>query len=385
MERGYAIGRYEPDSILASVMASMSFEDVVTIFNGPRGCYNMDAGYSRRCVGATEGRMDSRTECMFIEDEDYIFGSTERVRRAVEAMNGEGYRLITVIDSPGASMTGDTRGRLRNDCGVPVLHMKNLYDGIDFVRGYDDAVSQIIRRSDEPAIAEGTPRLCLLGCPPSYIGWRGSVGELRALFAICGIDVVATPGCGGSFSDLNGIRRGDFCTSIVSEFVDASMKTLTSRGLNGIDTEGTVPIGFTFTAEWVVRICEAMGKDPRPAVEIIRRRSKSASATIRGAYLKDSLEDRTFCVSSVRSVEDILSDWLEDYLGMTRCDISHLDSCDFVFGDGYLTEQVNRSGRKDVRGIPLEFLKMSRTMFVPRQLFACDGCLYLLDEIFQGL
>lgn len=375
------IREYEPDGCLAAAMAALSFEDAVVLFNGPCGCYNMIAGTTYRHIPKIkEGPIDNRMECLFIEEEDFVFGTAEKVNRALDSIEGTGYGLAVLMDSPGVSVTGDVNWSFKSRTESPLLHVETPMASKDFIEGFDKVVSQILRVCRTPDKHEkGRPSVNLLGCCPSYLGWRESVAELTALLDSAGVDVVSTPGCGGRFSDLSDAMKADLNVPVIPEYCSRSCRTIESMGGPGTLRNAPVPIGHSATVSWMEAVCDELGTDPSEAISSIRSKRRSLSDAIRASYYRDGFEGKTFATDLPTSVSNSLSSWLEDYLGMVRSDP---ESASFMYGSGY-TER--RSPDSDARFIPLEFLPRAGSFFIPRQVMGPSGTLYLVEETYAGL
>lgn len=375
------IEEYEPDGCLAAAMAALSFEDAVVLFNGPCGCYNMIAGTAYRHIPKSrEGPIDNRMECLFIEEDDFVFGTAEKVNQALDSIEGTGYGLAVLMDSPGVSVTGDVNWSFKSRTESPLLHVETPMASKDFVEGFDKVVSQILRVCGTPEKHEKErPSVNLLGCCPSYLGWRESVAELTALLDSAGVDVASTPGCGGRFSDLSDAMKADLNIPVIPEYCRRSCRIVENMGGPGTLRNAPVPIGHSATVSWIEAVCDELGTDPSEAVSSIRSKRRSLSDAIRASYYREGFEGRRFATELPASVSNSLSSWLEDYLGMIRSDPG---SASFVYGSGY-TER--RSPESDARFIPLEFLPRAGGLFIPRQVLGPTGTLYLVEETYAGL
>ncbi len=370
---------YEPDGLLASVLATLSFDDTVVIFNGPCGCYNMIAGTANRLIPKRrDSAVDNRMECDYIEDEDFIMGTVSKVNRALDSMRDAPYEMVAVIDSPGVSVTGDVNWRYGSRNGSATLHMESLLNIKDFAEGYDVAMSQIVGVYDGYKGGESDmPSVNLLGCCPSFIGWRESVAELRSLLELVGVKVCSTPGCGGSFKGLGDMYQADISVSVVPEYCLRTCEEIAKGGGPGVFRPSSVPVGFSGTETWISEVCSELGVRPDNALDLIGRSRRDASAIIRSAYHKDGFESRPFSVRLAASISDCLASWLEDYLGMVRSD----NNPEIAYGTGYSErdsdDPVLRRGT-----VVLEHPMPPRTFFLPRQAFGCRGASFILEETF---
>ena len=386
MEIGQVVNNYHPDGLTAALLAASSFDDTVCIFNGPQGCFNYQASVSGHYANYDlVQKIDNRVQCLRVENEDYIFGTRDKIEKALRNMDDNGYSLIVLIDSPGVSVTGDSLRSFRCTKTSPFLHLKSRFDSIDYTSAYDHSVKQILDTLKEPPFRHPQKRsVNLVGCPPSLIGWKESVEELTDILALAGIDVMSTPGCGGSYGTLGTSFDAEATVPIIPEYCKDTCKYYSDLGIGKVDTGGVVPIGFDNTRRWIESVCVHFGSDPSKAVEYIELCQKRTSKLMRISYYGDMLERSRFCVQSVPSVESSLSNWLESYVGMIRSDVSDLQDCRFMFGMGFATKQVGFD-YPGVRGIALEFPPLYKTRFVPVQTFGCKGSLYILDELFSGI
>lgn len=377
------IREYEPDGCLAAVLASLSFEDAVVLFNGPGGCYNMIAGTANRYIPRNPGSsVDNRMECLYIEDEDFIFGTSRKVERALDSVKDSGYGLEVLVDSPGVSVTGDVGWNYRSRSESPLLHVETPMSSKDFVEGYDRTVAKIIGVSEaDGKTTDDRKSINLLGCCPSFIGWSASVEELRGLLSLVGIDVATTPGCGGRFEGLRHAVDADLNVPVVPEYCIRSCRAIEDLGGPGTLDCSTVPIGYNGMNEWITAICDELSVDPEPALDRISSCRRRLSAAIRSSYYRNEFEAKSFRIESVPSLESSLSAWLEDYLGMVATDEVLPD---FVYGNDYSARRLS-DRESDTTFIPLEFLPHSRTFFIPRTVFGPSGASYIVEETYNGL
>ena len=375
------IREYEPDGCLAAAMAALSFEDAVVLFNGPCGCYNMIAGTTYRHIPKkNEGLVDNRMECLFIEEEDFVLGTSKKVNRALDSIKGTGYGLAVLIDSPGVSVTGDVNWSFKSRTESPLLHIETPIASKDFVKGFDKVVSQILSVCEKTRRhVNERPSVNLLGCCPSYLGWRESVAELTSLLDCAGIDVISTPGCGGKFSTLSNVLDADLNVPVIPEYCKDSCRTIEKMGGPETIVDVPVPIGHSATLSWIETICSELGTNPSKAVTSINAKCRSLSDAIRASYYRDGFEGKLFSTDLPTSIAKILSLWLEEYLGMIH---SSMESASFLYGNGYTQR---RSPYSNAKFIPLEFLPRADGLFIPRQVLGPTGTLYLIEETYAGL
>lgn len=133
MEIGQIVNNYHPDGLTAALLAASSFDDTVCIFNGPQGCFNYQASVSGHYANYDlVQKIDNRVQCLRVENEDYIFGTRDKIEKALRNMDDNGYGLIVLIDSPGVSVTGDSLRSFRCTKTSPFLHLKSRFDSIDY-------------------------------------------------------------------------------------------------------------------------------------------------------------------------------------------------------------------------------------------------------------
>ncbi|MDR2403444.1 MAG: oxidoreductase, partial [Spirochaetaceae bacterium] len=107
-----------PDGFTGALFAIEGIKDACTILNGPTGCkfYHSAISDSQFFRSPTYDPLEytegfyfgqSRIPSTYLDGEDYIFGSGEKLTRILKSVVKKRYRLIAVVNSPGAALIGD--------------------------------------------------------------------------------------------------------------------------------------------------------------------------------------------------------------------------------------------------------------------------------------
>jgi nitrogenase molybdenum-iron protein alpha/beta subunit len=104
-----------PDSLSGAIFAIEGIKDACVVLNGPTGCkfYHSaisDSQYVRSLSFdplAYSGRFyfgQPRVPCTYLDGHDYVYGSGEKLSKILQSVIQKNFKLIAVINSPGAAL-----------------------------------------------------------------------------------------------------------------------------------------------------------------------------------------------------------------------------------------------------------------------------------------
>lgn len=109
----------EPDSLMGAILVIEGIEDAVVLLNGPTGCKTFYGWISNlqypRSDHLNPGRFlqefyfgQARVPTTYLDEQDYVFGGSEKLERIFDAIAAESYALIGIVNSPGAALIAMT-------------------------------------------------------------------------------------------------------------------------------------------------------------------------------------------------------------------------------------------------------------------------------------
>ena len=417
-----------PDGFSGAITAVEGIRDAAVLLNGPTGCkfYHgalSDGRFPRRNSMDPLRYSDEfyfgqpRVPATYLDDQDYIFGATEKLDKILPKTAEKGHRLIAVVNSPGAALIGDDLERFIAAAGLPApcvaVESAGFSDG--FAHGFQEAVIRTLKRISPPSLPIRSKRVNLIGISIFQRHWEGDVQELKRLLGLCGIQVNAVLCAGCSVADLEALGSAEANLVVHHEFADELIPFLESAfGRPSLIPATGSPIGFQETERWIEGVCESLRADPAPALADVRRARKRAyDALSRFNSLTGLPKGATFALKADGSIALPLTRWLYDYLGMVPVGVSTNDAVsehrkllrnflkeircadawdsdgadrapDLVFGDeGFI-------GRFRARGLPVFGIDIAmpgggNLEIIPRCAVGASGTLWLLERILNGM
>lgn len=340
-----------PDAFTGALLAAEGLKDGAVMLNGPTGC-KFHHGALCEALYPRSGSLDPlrssdrfyfgqhRVPCTYLEDEDYVSGTARKLDEAMPVILSKGHSMITVINSPGAALIGDDLKRIvqRSHPNVPVAIMETCAFSQGLGQGFQDCLIGMLDAVPlQPA--ERMPTINLVGVSIMDHGWENGTRQLKRLLSLCGIKVGAVLSAGSTVKELSTAR-----SATLSVVLDPEMGGRVANHLR--TTTGVVrispgqPIGFRGTSRWVKEICDALGKDPSPALDVIRQEERRCAFQLaRHSSLTGLPKGATFSVRARSSIVLGLLEFLHGYLGMVPVCVDCIDD-----GSGEVRAYLQRNG-----------------------------------------
>jgi nitrogenase molybdenum-iron protein alpha/beta subunit len=368
-----------PDSFSGALFAVEGIRDACTVLNGPTGCkfyhsaisdsqFQRDFGQNLLVYGGEFYFGMSRIPATYLDGNDYVFSSREKLERLLQIAARQNHGLIAVINSPGAALIGDDLESFLAQTvkGAPWFALETAGFSGSFGAGYQKALSKAIDALAGGALAPGalaggalaggalaggalaggalaggalaggalasgaparavrpkTVNLLGLGIYQKY--YEGNYAALRRLLGVCGIDVIAAPGAGDDAASFARLGWAALNVAVYPEYGAALAEKL--RGDYGTPwltgAEGP-PLGFDSTSALVRQICAALEADPSPALAAIdRARARAYRFLARFSAMLGFPRGALFSVKAEAGTAYALTVWLSSYLGMIPAAIS---------------------------------------------------------------
>ncbi len=418
-----------PDSLTGAILAVEGIRDACVVLNGPTGCkfYHSaisDSQYIRSLsfdpLGYSEGFYfgQSRVPCTYLDGDDYVYGSGDKLSKILQSVMKKDFRLIAIINSPGAALIGDDLERFLEQevQGVPCFSLENTGYSGSFGTGYQNAMIKALETIEmrPRKVRKRTVNLIGLCIYQKYAD--NDYRALSRLLATCGIEVVSAPGATDSVERISHLTEAELNVVIYPEYGAEIAKMLeTHHGIPYITLEEGPPIGFDATLAFVRRICEALDADPTPAIETIERaRARAYLYLARFSSLLGLPKGALFSVKAEASTAYTLTRWLTGYLGMVPAAVSilpeaevsfvpkieafldRIDHCEalqnpiletpahLVLADGNTIAGAKLAGQKCC-GIEISLPTLGYLDITEKHLLGEQGALFLLEQIINGL
>ncbi|MDR0877617.1 MAG: oxidoreductase [Treponema sp.] len=423
-----------PDSFSGSIFALEGIWDACAVLNGPTGCkfYHSaisDSQFPRTAtynpLEFTEGFYfgQPRVPSTYLDGNDYIFGSGDKIANILKSAVQKGYALIAVINSPGAALIGDDLARFLKEevKGIPCFSLENTGFSGSFGSGYQTAILSALLaigvNGEKPAgdtVKKKTVNLLGLCIYQKY--YDQNYLAIKNLLALCGIEVIAALGAGDSVAALRRMTCAALNVVVYPEYGAAIAEYLkTGYGMPSVCPEEGPPLGFDAAAAFVRQVCAALDADPQKALDTIdRARARAYRHLSRFSSLLGLPKGTLFSIKAEASTAYALSKWLCGYLGMIPAAISVLPDSDSGFteklrgfltgihyqdtlknpiietathillADGNTIAELKVYGQQCC-GIEIALPVLGYLDITEKTLFGGQGALFLLEQILNGL
>ncbi len=328
------------------IFAMEGIRNVIVLLNGPMGCKFYHSTTSAHLTRHPPLRMadgrpaersqveydilnsyffrQSRVPCTYLDGEDYVYGTAEKVEAALRYF-GEKFRfdLLVIVDSPGASLIGDElkelAARVLPDKPVAVLESPGYSE--HFSDGYDRAAAALLRQLPpfEPGKRKGPrPRVNLLGVSVWHRYWEGDLEELRRLLALCGIELGCCLCANCTMEEIRALPDADLNLLLYPEMGRETAAFLEEACGTPCYTFDGPPVGFDATERAFREICGRLGTDVSPLLAESERSRAEAWFQLNDLDQMNYLSsDSSFAVEGMDSVVWAYTAFLTDYLGLT--------------------------------------------------------------------
>ena len=318
------------------MIALEGIRDAMTIIHGPTGCKLYPSDLTERLFVRRKPEIETRNAflrdlkyffyqprlpCTLLDGNRLIMGSSERLADLYSIVVESGPSLIGVINSPGASLTGENLDNIQSD--IPTIKIDSHDFSAPIYEGFSDCTVRIVDRLAKGCgVRKGTVNV--FGLSIWHIRFEDSLKEIKRMLELCGIEVNCFLCAGSSVSDIESIPSAELNIVIDSDFGLRAAEHCRERfGTPYVDI---TPIGFDSTEEMLKVVCSAMGEDPSKALEdslLWRRKTAERIQSMVKRYFK--IRGRTFSIHGTPAVTKTLSRFLFDYLGIVpvalECDV----------------------------------------------------------------
>ena len=316
-----------PETFLGTMIALEGVKDAMTIIHGPTGCKMYPSDLTERLYTGRKDDVETRnaflrTEkyffyqprlpCTLLDGNRLIMGASERLDDLYSMIVKERPGLIGVINSPGASLTGENLDRCESD--IPTLKIDTHDFSKPMYEGFSDCTVKIIDLlSREMEVEKGTVNI--FGLSIWHMNFSEDVEELKRILSMCEVNVNSFLCAGSSVEEIEKISSAELNIVIDTDFGLRAAEHCRERF--GTPYISIPPIGFDATEEMIKEVCSKLGKDPSAALEDSRSwRIKTAKkiSTMEKRYIR--MRGRTFSIHSTPSLAESISRFMLEYVGI---------------------------------------------------------------------
>lgn len=319
-----AINYDEPEGLMGILLAFEGVKDAATILNGPTGCkfhpssvseavYRRKGSFNPMIFSGEFHFCQPRIPCTYLGGYDYITGSKDRLNRLFEEVNNSHPSLIGIVNSPGASLIGESLNV--SEKSAPLVKIETPAYSESLGEGFQEGVISILEKI-KPDGGKRKDCINLLGISVWHLNWEDSLNDLTSLLNLCGIEVIASAGAGWSVDDIKSSGGAELNIIIHDEF-GSRVGSWYEKNCSIPCISPEVPIGFDALENWIKEICSILGKDAAPALEVIKSKRKKVFRELSAMEERKVLpKGRTFSVAADGSLAFPVLKFLYEYLGM---------------------------------------------------------------------
>ncbi len=420
-----------PDAFSGAIFALEGIRDVVVILNGPTGCkfyhsaisdyqYPRDLSFDPLNYPEIYYFGQPRVPATFLDGNDYIYGAASKLEKILQRVGGKPqYKLVTVVNSPGAALIGDDLQRLARTHipQVPCICIENTgFSGV-FAEGFQNALLQLLSHLNPPGHQGVEPYVNLVGLSIYHKHYRGSIKELQRLLSLCGVKVQTTMCCGNSLEELRNFTRARLNVVLDPDYgLEVCQWMKSHHHMPYLLPASGLPLGFEATERWITQVCSALGVNPLPALEDIEScRARAFLHLSRYNSVTGLPRGASFAVKTEPALAAAVTIWLHSYLGMLPAAIELLPSihhctaqkledylrcyglhqafhskfmdcgADVLLSDGNTLGQAQLLQKQPFCGIEISLPSLGYLDVVDKSLLGASGAMLLIEQILNGL
>jgi light-independent protochlorophyllide reductase B subunit len=423
-----------PDSLTGVVAAFEGLRDACILLNGPSACRSYVAYLSGLLQTPTHGAatfsrvVDSffsqrRVPCTCIDGQDFIYGTEEKVTKALTVLDANNYRLVGLVNHSGTSLIGDDLNRFVKTSKIkaPTVVIESSGFTGTYADGFKEATIKILNCITEKIPKKIPKSVNIVGPTLFHYNWENDVNEIKRTLNLLGINVISTICVGESVGNLKRASQAELNLVLYEEFGDTVATYLEKAcQIPSIGLDLSAPFGLSASETWFMSVADFFGVSRNMVdSESKRVRMKCYPAIKKTA---NSLKGASFGLFGDSSQVMPLLSFLYEYLGLypvviglkevgPKClhrlrtyvaanslDTTILTQPDqyetvaslkeraprFIFGtaaEAYLSRTL---GPTVPAFIPVSYPYYNRVTLTPRPLIGFNGVLTIIEDILNS-
>ncbi|MGI6435868.1 MAG: nitrogenase component 1 [Syntrophomonadaceae bacterium] len=420
-----------PDGFTGAVFALEGIKDGVVILNGPTGCkfyhsaisdyqYPRDLSFDPLNYPEIFYFGQPRVPATFLDGYDYVYGAGAKLQKILQRVGEKKeYKLVAVVNSPGAALIGDDLERLvkQEMAEMSCLCIENTgFSGL-FTEGFQNASLQLLHTLKLQPTTVLPKTVNLVGLSIYHKHHSGSIKELKRLLAQCGIKLITTFCAGSSIAELQQCNRAALNVLLYPEYgLDLCQWMEAQLGVPYLAPSSGLPVGFEACESWIGEVAGRLSADAHPAwQEIEAARAHAFMHLSRFNSVTGLPRGASFAVKAEPALATALTVWLHQYLGMIPLAVETLPTqiehgsaalytylqrhgleaamnhsvlhsrADVVFADGNTLAQVQLLQEWACCGIEIALPSLGYLDVVDKSIFGPSGTLLFLEQVLNGL
>jgi len=328
----YSISHLRPDSLTGAVSAIEGIRGACAVINGPTGCkyftsYFVDKHDPRGSSVDPKDHLgryhfgQPRAPSTYIDEKDYIYGAGPKLTSLLSGLDGKGFGLIGVVNSPGMSLIGDDIAGCIKRAGVKastVIVESAGFTG-SFAKGFQDALSQIASTLER---TERVPQTVnLIGPSIAHYNWESNILELKRMLELMSVKVQAILSAGETLENIRRAASASLNLVVYEEYGDRVADFMEKRfAIPSLPLTTLAPIGPAAIEGWASRIGERLGVETKALRnDLVEARKKCYSALVRVNSVSGIPKGVPFAIFGDSSIVAPSLSFLHDYMGMYPC------------------------------------------------------------------
>ncbi|ATW27558.1 nitrogenase component 1 [Candidatus Formimonas warabiya] len=419
-----------PDGFSGALFALEGIKDALVILNGPAGCkfyhgalsdaqFPRDTSLDPLNYGEEFFFGQPRIPCTYLDAYDYVYGSGEKLKKALQTVVTSKHKLVAVVNSPGAALIGDDLAHYLKDRvpDCPCISLESTGFSGAYAEGFQKAVIHVLEKLNVGDARDVIPRsVNLIGLSLHQKYYRGSIGELKRLLSACGIEVLSVLCAGDSVREISRFPRAAYNVVVFPEFGGEIARWMEEKyWIPYIVSPEGAPVGFDATECLIRTVAGWLKVDPRPALhELEKARGRCFLSLSRFHSMTGLPGGARFSLKANPATAYALTKWLCLYLGMIPAAIEvddpensmftkklyaflmetgfaaaaknpiHTTETEIVFADGNTIAQV-RLNKVACTGIEIALPSFGYLDVVEKTHLGAEGALLLVEQVINGL
>lgn len=420
-----------PDAFSGALFALEGIKDSIVVLNGPTGCkfYHAAVSGDQLCRGFSYDPVtnperyyfrQNRIPCTFLDDHDFVYGASKKLEDVLEFIRKDQFEYLAIVNSPGAALIGDDlESFFRNAYpDLPGITIENTGFSEAFYKGYSDTLLHILESIKPKQKSEKEEKTVnLIGISIYHKYFEGDILEIKRLLALCGIKVKTSMLAGDSTKQLSCFAEAELNVILQPEYgKEAALWIEKEYGIPYLEMETGMCIGFETCEIFIKQVCERLSCNSEPALEDLYRAKARAFANL---YSFNSLtglpKGAYFSIKAEASMAYAFTHFLHSYLGMipeaieliqfdkdgeyvqklhrylqinglTKLQekISKPELSSVILADANTIAQAQLLN-ESLAGIEISLPSYGYTHVIPKTFVGSQGCLYLLEQLINGL
>lgn len=242
--------------------------------------------------------------------------------------------------------------------------------------GFDSCIRSIVKHLS-PSPGKRIPNgVNIIGLSIMHKDWSSYLHELSHLLKDAGFKVICALGAGCTTEQIGQSVNASYNIIVDPMYSPRTAELYESEyGVKTISIS-RCPVGYDAIEELFQQIGKTTGVIPEHGLSMLRKSKRRGYEGIVASG--KSMRGRTFSIIADESTEKPLRAWLEDSFGMVECD----DHPDYLFAPGDIARLEEASGGCG-KGVDIGFPSSSGSDFLKRPLMGLEGCMYILDALFN--